>query len=124
MLGDPQDPNGGLPHKLADELRQILALVVGRNDHQRADWPWGHSRPPSKRSDEICSDTRPTRKMTTLSRMSSTDEFVTCDCVRMVQTAYAAPTRNAPALIGRKIRSGLKIVITFRRISRKPTPSA
>src|SRR6185295_11176375 len=49
--------------------------------------PFRHSRRPSKRSAEICSDTRPTRKMTTLSRMRSTDEFVTCDCVRIVHTA-------------------------------------
>ena len=45
-----------------------------------------HRRRPSKRSDEICSDTRPTSRMTTLSRISSTDEFVTCDCVTIVQT--------------------------------------
>ena len=105
-------------HQLVDEQRQIVALVVGRDDDQR------RHRRPSKRSDEICSETRPTRKITTLNRISSTDELVTCACVKMVHTAYAAPTRNAAALIGRKIRSGLKIVITLSRMSRKPTPSA
>jgi len=39
LIVNHQDSNLGLPHQLADELRQILALVVGRNDHQRADLP-------------------------------------------------------------------------------------
>jgi len=65
----------------------------------------------------------PTRKITTLSRMRRTDEFVTCDCVQTVHAAYAAPTRNDAALTGRKIRSGLKIVITLRRMRRNCTPS-
>ena len=39
------------------------------------------------RSDEICSDTRPTSRITTLSRISSTEEIVTCDCVTMVHPA-------------------------------------
>ena len=56
--------------------------------------------------------------------MSRTDEFVTCDCVAIVHAAYAVPTANAAALIGAKIRSGLKIVITFNRIRRNCTPSA
>ena len=30
--------------------------------------------------------------MTTLRRISRTDEFVTCDCVAIVHAAYAAPT--------------------------------
>ena len=42
---------------------------------------------PSNRSDEICSEISPTRKITTLRRMSSTDEFVTCDCVAIVHAA-------------------------------------
>ena len=58
-----------------------------------------------------------------LMRMSSTDELVTWDCVTTVQPAYAAPMRNRAALSGRKIRSGLKIVITLSRIRKKRTPS-
>ena len=61
--------------------------------------------------------------MMTLSRMSSTDEFVTCDCVAIVHTAYAAPSVNVARLTGTKIRSGLKIVITFKRISTNFAPS-
>src|SRR5438552_733730 len=101
-------------HQAIDEHGEVLALVVGRHDHEHAGRH--HSRRPSKRNEEICSDTRPTRKMTTLSRMSSTDELVTCDCVRIVHTAYAAPTRKAATLTGRKIRSGLKIMMTFNRM--------
>ena len=46
--------------------------------------------------------------MTTASRISSTDEFVTCDCVAIVQTAYAAPSRKdaAPREGRSKIRLG------------------
>ena len=46
----------------------------------------GHCRP-SKRSAEICSETSPTRKTITASMMRSTDEFVTCCCVAIVQMA-------------------------------------
>src|SRR5207249_333645 len=103
-----------------DHHGQIRALVECRHDDQRAR---RRHRRPSKRSVEICSETSPTRKMTTLRRIKSTEELVTCDCVRIVQTPYAAPTRKAVMLTGRKIRSGLKIVITFKRISTNPTPS-
>ena len=58
---------------------------------------------------EICSETSPTRKMTTARTSSRTDESVMSWRVIAVQMAYAAPsTKNAPAM-GRKIRSGLKI---------------
>ena len=86
--------------------RQILPLVVGQRladpvaeperqpEHQasqhrepyRSSGAGDHCRL-SNRSAEICSETRPTRKITTASMMSSTDELVMCDCVQMVQTA-------------------------------------
>src|SRR5438445_11355882 len=97
-------------HQARHEQWQIRALVVGRHDHHGR-----HRSRPSKRSDEICSDTRPIRKITTLSRMSSTDELVTCDCVAIVHAAYAVPMTNDARLTGRKMRSGLKIVITLSR---------
>src|SRR6185436_17866909 len=97
---------------------QVRPLVVGRDDDQG-----GHDFGPSIRSEEICSDTSPIRKITTLIRMSSTEEFVTCDCVAMVQMPYAAPTEKEIRLIGRKIRIGLKMVITFSRMSAKRSPS-
>src|SRR4051812_42788103 len=50
-------------------------------------------------------------------------ELVTCDCVTIVHTPYAAPSRNAAALIGANSRSGLKMVITFSRIRKKLKPS-
>src|ERR1043166_3976747 len=61
--------------------------------------------------------------MITLNRMSRTDEFVTCDCVEIVQIAYALPSANAARLSGRKTRIGLKIVITFSRITKNCMPS-
>jgi hypothetical protein len=50
-------------------------------------------RRPSKQSAAICSDRRPIRKMTT-DTISSTDEFVRCDCVAIVHAAYKAQRRN------------------------------
>src|SRR5579864_3054722 len=105
-------------HQACQEHRQIRALVVGWHDDRGR-----HRSRPSKRNDEICSDTRPIRKITTLSRMSSTDELVTCDCVVIVHAAYAAPMTNDARLTGRKMRSGLKIVITLSRMRKKRTPS-
>src|SRR5216683_2787206 len=121
LIVDHQQADVRVLHQGGCKEGQIVALVVGRHDHQRCrrrhDWR------PSNRSDEICSETSPTSRMTTLSRISSTDEFVTCDCVMIVHTAYPAPMRNAAALTGRKRRSGLKIVITFSRIRKNWTPS-
>ena len=73
----------------AHESRQVLALVIGRDDdlHSHARNRPGRYERLSNRSAEICSDTSPTRKMTTDSTIRSTDEFVTCDWVRIVQTA-------------------------------------
>ena len=51
---------------------QIVALVVGGDDDRRI------HRGPSERIVEICSETSPTRKMTTASTISSTDELVMC----------------------------------------------
>ena len=65
-----------------DERRNVLAFVVSGNDHERV----RHERP-SKRSDEICSEMSPTRRTTTLNRMSSTEELVTWDCVTIVHSA-------------------------------------
>src|SRR5258707_3320813 len=107
-------------HQAGDQHGQIGALVVRRNHDQRRRV---HPRGLSNLSEAICSDTRPMRNMITLSRISSTDELVTCDCVAMVQTAYAAPTVNVARLTGRKIRIGLKIVISFSRISTNFAPS-
>jgi hypothetical protein len=88
LVVDDEHANVRMPHQRFDEQRQVVPLVVRRNDHERAGRARrGHSRRPSKRSVEICSETRPTSKMTTLNRISSTDEFVTCDCVRIVHTA-------------------------------------
>src|SRR5438270_13991356 len=101
-------------HQAGDEDRQIDTLIVGRDHHQRRRV---HSRGLSNLSDAICSDTSPMRKMITLRRISSTDEFVTCDCVAIVQRAYAVPTVKVARLTGTKIRIGLKIVISFRTIS-------
>src|SRR5262249_6105135 len=108
-----------------DEERQVLAFVVGRHDDERVERcvRRRHASRRSKRSEEICSDTSPTRKMMTLSRMSSTDEFVTWDWVRIVQTAYALPSANDARLSGRKTRIGLKIVMTFSRITKNCPPS-
>ena len=75
----------GCSHQLTDEDRQVLALVVGRHDHERR--LQRHERRPSNRSDEICSETRPTSRITTLNTISRTEELVTCDCVKMVHTA-------------------------------------
>src|SRR5215467_8665506 len=41
----------------------------------------------------------------------------------MVQTPYEAPSKKAAALIGKKMRSGLKIVMTLSRIMKNPRPS-
>ena len=81
---DHQHANVRLAQQLADEDGQILPFVESRHDDERRG---RRHRRPSKRSDEICSETRPTRKMTTLSTINSTDEFVTCDCVTIVQRA-------------------------------------
>ena len=47
---------------------------IGTRDHGD-----GHSSRSSKRRPAICSDTRPSRKMTTPRTISRTDEFVTCE---------------------------------------------
>src|SRR5882757_5254014 len=123
-----EQPDVGMLHQPADQQRQVVAFVVGRHDNQRGgrrrSRRRGHGRRLSKRSEEICSETRPTRKMITLNRISSTDELVMCDWVMIVQIAYPAPTKNAAALIGRNTRIGLKIVITLRRITKNCSPSA
>ena len=75
----------GLLQQALDQRRQVLALVVGRDDDERA--RRRHRAAPRTASNEICSETRPTRKITTLSRISSTEEFVTCDCVAIVHAA-------------------------------------
>ena len=77
-----------------DQHREVLPLVVGRDDDQRLHA--ASSARPSNRSDEICSDTSPTRNITTLSRISSTDEFVTCDCVTIVHSRVGRAERRTP----------------------------
>jgi len=61
--------------------------------------------------------------MNTLARIRRTDEFVTCDWVAIVHTAYDAPSRNDAMLIGTNTRSGLKMVMTFSRIRKNRSPS-
>src|SRR5829696_2814854 len=61
--------------------------------------------------------------MTTDTTMSSTDEFVRCDCVAIVHAAYNAPTEKQTMLTGRKTRSGLKNVTTFTMIMKNFAPS-
>ena len=75
-LADPVAEAERQPEHQASEHREPYRSS-GAGDHCRL----------SNRSAEICSETRPTRKITTASMMSSTDELVTCDCVQMVQTA-------------------------------------
>ena len=77
----------------------------------------------SNRSAEICSETRPTRKITTDSTISSTDELVTCDCVADRPARRANPSAKVTTLIGTKIRSGLKMVMIFSRIRKNFAPS-
>jgi hypothetical protein len=84
VIVDNQDADLRLFHQLGDQNRQVRALVVRRYDHHGAG---RHGLRPSNRREEICSETRPIRKMTTLSRMSSTDELVTWDCVAIVHRA-------------------------------------
>ncbi len=84
LIVDHQDADVLMLHQTGDQHGQIRALVVGRDHDQRRPT---HARGLSNLSDAICSDTSPMRNMTTLSRMSSTDEFVTCDCVAIVHTA-------------------------------------
>ena len=56
--------------------------------------------------------------------ISSTDEFVTCDCVHDRPDARSAkPSANVTALTGTKILSGLKIVTIFSRIRKNFAPS-
>ena len=85
LIVDHHHAHVGMRHQPGDEHRQVRALVERRHDDQRARRRHGR---PSKRSEEICSDTSPTSRITTLDRMSSTDELVTCDCVTIVQIAY------------------------------------
>ena len=74
MIVDHHDAYVRMPQQLVDQCRQVFALVVRGDDDERL--RRGHERP-SKRSIEICSDTNPTSRITTLSRMSSTEELVT-----------------------------------------------
>ncbi len=89
---------GGKRQILALVVRQRLADPVAEPERQPEHQAGQHREPYrssgagdhcrlSNRSAEICSETRPTRKITTASMMSSTDELVMCDCVQMVQTA-------------------------------------
>ena len=55
--------------------------------------------------------------------MSSTEELVTCDCVAIVQRAYPPPSARAARLTGRKMRNGLKIVMTRSKIKKNLNPS-
>ncbi len=116
LIVDDEKTEVRLLHQSRREHGQIREFVVGRNDDERR--PDRHGWWRSKRSDEICSETSPTRKMITLSKISSTDEFVTCDCVEIVQMAYTPPSPRDAALSGRKIRIGLKIVITLKRMTK------
>src|SRR5262249_44551650 len=84
LVVDHHDPDAWMLHQSGDQDRQVRALVLGRHEHESV---VTHDRGPSKRSEEICSDTRPIRKITTLSIISSTEELVTCDCVAMVHAA-------------------------------------
>src|SRR5205807_8671531 len=86
-----ENANVGMRHQARDERREIVALVERRYDDERVAFPGGCHRRLSNRSEEICSDTSPTSRMTTLSRISSTEELVTCDCVAIVHAAYTAP---------------------------------
>ena len=119
LIVDDEHADAGCCISRLDEHRQVRPLVVGRDDDERRSL----TACPSKRSDEICSETRPIRKITTLSRISSTEEFVTCDCVAIVHDGVPGAEANEARLIGTKMRSGLKIVITFSRIRKKRTPS-
>src|SRR5262249_45173474 len=82
LIVDDEYTHGFMFQQRFDERLDVLTFVVRRNDHQRL----RHDRP-SKRSDEICSEMSPTRRTTTLNRMRSTEELVTCDCVTIVQSA-------------------------------------
>ena len=95
--------------------RQVLALVVGRHDDERAS---AASRPPAL---------EPQRRDLLGDEADEQDHDAQHDQqhrgvghVRLRQRWSTRRTprrrRNAAALIGRKIRSGLKIVITFSRI--------
>ena len=94
---------------------RFVALVVGRDDDERR--RLRHGCRPSNRSDEICSDTRPIEKD---HDAQQDQQHRRVRHVRLrgdrPHARTPAPTANAAALTGRKIRSGLKIVITFSRI--------
>lgn len=74
-------------HQPAHDNREVVALVERGNDDERGGCDGFCHERPSNRSDEICSETRPTSRITTLRRIRSTEEFVTCDCVAIVHAA-------------------------------------
>ena len=93
-----------VPQQALEQHRKIGAFVVrGYDDEYRR----RHYRRSVNQREDTCSETSPMRKITRLARISSTEEFVTCDCVTMVQMAYAAPLAKQMPHAGRKIRMGL-----------------
>ena len=75
--------HAGVTHERRDQQEQVRAFVVGGHDDQHAR---RHGCRLSTPSEAICSETSPTRTMMTLRTINSTEELVTCDCVRVVQT--------------------------------------
>src|SRR5215216_3711535 len=92
-------------HQVGDQDREVVFFVVGRDQDECL-----HRRP-SNRSVAICSDTRPTSSTITENINASTAPFGMRAWYTKFHAPYAAPTVKASALIGAKIRSGLKMVM-------------
>src|SRR5688500_6658860 len=117
---DDQDTHTINREEAAHERPDVVALVVRWDDHHRAH---GTIYCLSNRRDEICSETRPTRNTTTAKRISNTAPLGMRAWTATFQMPYAIPRSSETMLIGTKIRSGLKIVITRSRIKKNFAPS-
>src|SRR5688500_15417558 len=80
-------------HRLGDN-RQIVALVVGRYQHQSAHGLSCGDR--SNRSVAICSETKPTRNTMTANISRNTAPLGIRDCRTTLPTPYTIPSTNAP----------------------------
>ena len=118
---DDQDADAGCCIRPSTSTGRFVALVVGRDDDERR----LRSRPPPF---------EPQRRNLLGDQADQEDHDAQQDQqhrrigdVRLrgdrPRPRRPAPTAKARALIGTKIRSGLKIVITFSRISKKRAPS-
>ena len=120
-----EHPQSGDAQQRGDERRQVVALVVGRNDDERPHRAVRLRPSTARRSAARRSAPRPGRRGTRSPRTGSAARRRWGSGRRSRSSPGRRPRRaaNDATLIGTKMRSGLKIVMTFSRIRKNLAPS-